>query len=90
MGTAVPSRVDQRYRVRAVPGAVLASSDVPLQGFGGRLEEWLAPDRDGLTLIEQLDVMFAAGESSPALIVFVAAWTSRGGSTFLNSRSKGR
>ncbi len=78
-----PPGVDQGARPR-LPSVYL------LQGFGGRLEEWLAPDRDGLTLIEQLDVMFAAGESAPALIVFVDAWTSRGGSQFLNSTSTGR
>ena len=60
-----------------------------LQGFGGRVEEWLAPDADGLTTVERLDSMFAAGESAPALIVFVDAWTSRGGSQFLNSTSIG-
>jgi len=61
-----------------------------LQGFGGRIEEWLAPDSDGLTTVERVDSMFARGESAPAVIVFVDAWTSRGGSQFLNSTSTGR
>jgi S-formylglutathione hydrolase FrmB len=60
-----------------------------LQGFGGRLEEWLAPAASGLTTIEQLDAMFSAGES-PALIVFVDCSTSWGGSQFLNSTGTGR
>ncbi|HTP19722.1 MAG TPA: alpha/beta hydrolase-fold protein [Solirubrobacteraceae bacterium] len=61
-----------------------------LQGFAGRVEEWLAPSPEGSTTVERLDSMFAAGESAPALIVFVDAWTSRGGSQFLNSTSTGR
>jgi S-formylglutathione hydrolase FrmB len=61
-----------------------------LQGFGGRVENWLAPDSEGLTTVERLDSMFAVDDSPPALIVFVDAWTSRGGSQFLNSTSVGR
>ena len=61
-----------------------------LQGFGGRLEEWLAPSSSGRTTIERLDAMFSAKESPPALIVFVDASTSWGGSQFLNSSSTGR
>jgi S-formylglutathione hydrolase FrmB len=60
-----------------------------LQGFGGQLEEWLAPIPSGPTTIERLDAMFSAGESPPALIVFVDASTSRGGSQFLNSQGCG-
>ena len=77
------------FKAAAGDGARL-SAVYMLQGFGGRLEEWLAPDSDGLTTVERLDSMFAAGESPPALIVFVDAWTSRGGSQFLNSTSTGR
>jgi S-formylglutathione hydrolase FrmB len=61
-----------------------------LQGFGGRLEEWLEPTSSGTTTIERLDAMFCADESPPALIVFVDASTSWGGSQFLNSTSTGR
>ncbi len=61
-----------------------------LQGFGGRLEEWLAPSSSGLTTIERLDAMFSASECPPSLIVFVDASTSWGGSQFLNSTSTGR
>ena len=61
-----------------------------LQGFGGRLEEWLVPSSSETTTIEQLDAMFSAEESPPALIVFVDASTSWGGSQFLNSSSTGR
>jgi len=48
------------------------------------------PSSSGTTTIEQLDAMFSAEESPPALIVFVDASTSWGGSQFLNSSSTGR
>ncbi len=56
-----------------------------LQGFAGRVEEWLAADT-----IEQLDAMITAGECPPAILVFIDAFTSRGGSQFLNSSGCGR
>jgi S-formylglutathione hydrolase FrmB len=61
-----------------------------LQGFFGKLDEWLTRDPPAPTTIERLDAMFAAGDCPPAVIVFVDAWTSRGGSQFLNSTSTGR
>jgi S-formylglutathione hydrolase FrmB len=61
-----------------------------LQGFMGQLDEWLARNPPAPTMIERLDAMFAAGECPPAIVVFVDAWTSRGGSQFLNSTSTGR
>jgi S-formylglutathione hydrolase FrmB len=82
------------YRPPGVKDAASGRARVPtiymLQGFGGRIEEWLVPGADDLTTVERLDSMFAAGESPPALIVYVDAWTSRGGSQFLNSTSTGR
>jgi S-formylglutathione hydrolase FrmB len=42
------------------------------------------------TLIERLDAMFAAGECPDAIVVLADAWTSFGGSQFLNSSSTGR
>jgi Putative esterase len=61
-----------------------------LQGWFGRLEEWLAPTSPEPTTIERLDAMFAGGECPPAVVVFADAWTSLGGSQFLNSTSTGR
>ena len=61
-----------------------------LQGFGGQLEEWLEPTSSGATTIERLDALFAAKECPSALVVFVDASTSWGGSQFLNSASTGR
>ena len=40
-------------------------------------------------MLERLDEMFASGDCPPALVVFVDAWTSYGGSQFLNSSSTG-
>jgi S-formylglutathione hydrolase FrmB len=61
-----------------------------LQGFGGQLDEWLARKPPAPTIVERLDAMIAAGDCPPAVLVFVDAWTSRGGSQFLNSTSTGR
>jgi S-formylglutathione hydrolase FrmB len=61
-----------------------------LQGLFGQLDEWLARNPPAPTMIERLDAMFSAGDCAPAVIVFVDAWTSRGGSQFLNSTSTGR
>ena len=42
------------------------------------------------TFVERLDDMFARGGCPPAIVVMVDAWTSRGGSQYLNSSSTGR
>jgi S-formylglutathione hydrolase FrmB len=69
--------------------------DVPsvyvLQGFTGQLDAWLARSAFEPTVVERLDAMFA-GEQPPvsdAVIVFVDAWTSLGGSQFVNSSAIG-
>jgi hypothetical protein len=61
-----------------------------IQGFTGQLDMWLGRSAFESTLVERLDEMFAAGECPPAVVVLVDAWTSRGGSQFLNSSSTGR
>lgn len=61
-----------------------------LQGFGGQLDNWFARNDFELTMVERLDAMFSARACPDALVVFVDAWTSRGGSQFLNSTSTGR
>lgn len=79
------------YRPPNVPGATERLPSVYLlQGFGGKLEEWLVPLSSGPTTIERVDSMISRGESPPALLVFVDAATSWGGSQFLNSPSSGR
>jgi enterochelin esterase-like enzyme len=61
-----------------------------LQGFGGHVEEWLLSNDGGQTLIERVDELIVSGQCRPTLLAFVDAWTSRGGSQFLNSTSTGR
>jgi enterochelin esterase-like enzyme len=61
-----------------------------LQGFAGQLDTWLARKSFEQTTIERIDALFAGGEAGEAVVVFVDAWTSRGGSQFLNSSSTGR
>ena len=75
------------------PG-VARSGEVPsvyvIQGFTGQVDMWLARTTLEPTVIERLDAMFAAGDCPEAIVVFVDAWTRRGGSQFLNSTSTGR
>jgi enterochelin esterase-like enzyme len=61
-----------------------------IQGYTGQLDMWFARQPFEPTMIERLDAMFAAGECPDAIVVFVDAWTSLGGSQFLNSSSTGR
>jgi hypothetical protein len=61
-----------------------------IQGYTGQLDMWLGRQPFEPTMIERLDAMFAAGECPDAIVVFVDAWTSFGGSQFLNSTATGR
>jgi hypothetical protein len=80
------------YRPPGVAGE--AAEELPavyvIQGFTGQLDNWLGRSTFEPTFIERLDAMFAAQECPDAVIVLVDAWTSRGGSQFLNSSSTGR
>ena len=60
-----------------------------LQGFSGQLDGWLARKPFEPLFVERLDAMFAAGDCPDAVVVFVDAWTSLGGSQFLNSTATG-
>jgi hypothetical protein len=60
-----------------------------LQGFTGQLDMWFNRTAFERTMVERLDAMFAAGDCPDAVIVFVDAWTSYGGSQFLNSSGTG-
>ena len=68
---------------RAVPSIYL------LQGFTGQLDMWFARDAFEPTNVERYDALFATGQTPPAILVFVDAWTSLGGSQFLNSPGTG-
>lgn len=59
-----------------------------IQGFTGQLDGWLGHAPFEPNTIERLDRMFEEG-CPPAVCIFVDAWTSYGGSQFLNSVSTG-
>ena len=61
-----------------------------LQGFTGQLDMWLGREAFEPNVIERHDAMFATTDTPPAILVFVDAWTSLGGSQFLNSAATGR
>ena len=60
-----------------------------IQGFTGQLDMWANRFVFEPTRLERVDEMFASGGCPPAILVFVDAWTSYGGSQFLNSSSTG-
>lgn len=62
-----------------------------IQGFSGQLDGWLARTSFEPTIVERLDAMFSnPDEPCPdAIVVFVDAWTSLGGSQFRNSTAVG-
>ncbi len=61
-----------------------------LHGYLGHLEMWRnrAPFRK--TFIENVDGLFSSGAAPSAIVVYVDAWTSYGGSQFLDSPGTGR
>jgi hypothetical protein len=61
-----------------------------IQGYTGAVTMWhnRAPFRP--TFPEAADALFAAGETPPCVIVLVDAWTSYGGSQFVDSPGTGR
>ena len=61
-----------------------------IQGFTGQLDMWLNRFPFEPTMVERLENLFGTGDLPPAVIVFVDAWTSYGGSQFINSASTGR
>ena len=61
-----------------------------IQGFTGQLDMWLNRFPFEPTVVERVDDLFGTGGVPPAVIVFVDAWTSYGGSQFINSASTGR
>jgi S-formylglutathione hydrolase FrmB len=61
-----------------------------IQGYTGQLDMWFARNPFQPTVIEAFDALFASGACPDAILVFVDAWTSYGGSQFLNSSGTGR
>jgi S-formylglutathione hydrolase FrmB len=66
------------------------SSVYVIQGYTGQLDMWFNRSPFEPNMVERLDAMFAAGDCPDAIVVFVDAWTSFGGSQFLNSTGTGR
>ena len=60
-----------------------------IQGFTGQLDMWLSRAPFEPTMIERVDALFTGGDCPDAIVVFVDAWTSRGGSQFRDSTSTG-
>jgi hypothetical protein len=60
-----------------------------IQGYSGQVDAWLARTSFEPTVIERIDALFAAGDCPEAVVVFVDAWTSLGGSQFINSSAIG-
>ncbi len=61
-----------------------------LQGLTGQVDMWRNRKAFAQSPIELLDAAFATDGVSPAIVVFVDAWTSLGGSQFLDSPGTGR
>ncbi len=62
-----------------------------LQGFGGYVTRWSNPTTMfGTSTPEALDSLFASGEAPACIVAYVDAWTSLGGSQFVDSPGTGR
>ncbi|MDQ1397236.1 MAG: hypothetical protein QOG64_2495 [Acidimicrobiaceae bacterium] len=61
-----------------------------IQGFTGQVDMWRNRRAFRATFPEALDELFARGQAPPCIVVFVDAWTSLGGSQFVDSPGTGR
>ena len=61
-----------------------------IQGLTGQLDGWRNRTPFRKNFPELVDELFAKGESPPAILVWVDAWTSLGGSQFVDSPGTGR
>lgn len=61
-----------------------------IQGMTGQVDMWFNRNAFERTVIERIDDLFATPGVPPAIVVCVDAWTSYGGSQFINSVSTGR
>ena len=60
-----------------------------IQGYTGQIDMWANRVAFEPTFLERLDHLFATGDCPDAVVVMVDAWTSFGGSQFLDSTSTG-
>ena len=61
-----------------------------LQGLTGQLDMWRNRKPFQPSTLEAVDDRFAADGAAPAIVVYVDAWTSLGGSQFVDSPATGR
>src|ERR671921_472417 len=61
-----------------------------IQGLTGQVEMWRNRAAFRRNFPELADELFAAGEAPPCIVVWVDAWTSLGGSQFVDSPATGR
>ncbi|WUH98767.1 alpha/beta hydrolase-fold protein [Spirillospora sp. NBC_00431] len=61
-----------------------------IQGFTGHIEMWRNRMPYRQPFPETADAVFASGEAPPAILVFADAWTSHGGSQYVDSPGTGR
>jgi hypothetical protein len=61
-----------------------------IMGYGGHVTMWRNRTAFRQPFIETADQVFANGSAPPALVVYVDAWTSYGGSQFIDSPGTGR
>jgi S-formylglutathione hydrolase FrmB len=61
-----------------------------IQGYTGHVSMWFNRAAFRRPFPELADDVFAAGDTPPAILVYVDAWTSFGGSQFLDSPATGR
>ena len=61
-----------------------------LQGLTNQVDMWRNRNSFRRNPLEELDARFASGEVPPVIVVYVDAWTSLGGSQFVDSPGTGR
>jgi S-formylglutathione hydrolase FrmB len=61
-----------------------------IQGMTGQLDMWRNRKAFSPSVVEAIDAWFASSDATAAIVVFVDAWTSYGGSQFLDSPGTGR
>ena len=61
-----------------------------IQGLTGQVDGWWNRTPFRRNFPELVDELFASGDSPPAVLVFVDAWTSVGGSQFIDSPGTGK
>ena len=61
-----------------------------IQGYTGHLAMWRNRSPFRLPFTEAADALFATGQAPPGIVVYVDAWTSYGGSQFVDSPGTGR